>query len=446
MSKRPKGLIGKMLLAACVTGVIEIIWTLYNVYVPLWLQTGNPNFTAQAGIVGFGLSATMTGIIMTFDNIGALVIAPVCGVLSDVTKSKWGRRMPWIVLATPVAVVAFMLLPSFALRIPPELSGQSAALNSYLVPFFLMLVGILIPLAMIKTPAEALIYDITPSDDRTLAGAFSSLIGSVTGIIASIIASGLFAIYAGLPFWVFGVVSLLIILLVFLFVKEPIADIQVTKAEKIGVRLRNIAGDLKALSKESVQSLLLIITASFFYYLAFSQLGSFLSSYAVKVLGMSVGNSGLLYAVGGGCFFIGTLPAGFIGKKIGRKRTAIIGALVMGAAALVIFMTLNQTVVWVTMCILGFFSAFTMVCIEPMVVDSAPNDETIGTLLSINMVMRTLSYIAGPILGGFLIENINYDYRNTFIVMIGGAFMAALTLLPVKKGEMREPTVAQPGA
>jgi Na+/melibiose symporter-like transporter len=439
MGKRAKGLIGKMLLAAGVTGVIEILWTLYNVYVPLWLQTGNPNFIAKAGVVGFGLSATATGVIMTFDNIGALVISPVCGVLSDVTKSKWGRRMPWIVIATPIAVLAFMLMPFFVLRIPPELSGQSAALGPYLVPFFMALVAILIPLAMIKVPAESLLFDITPSEDRTLAGAFSSLIGSVTGIVASIIASMLFAVYAGLPFWVFGVVSLLIILLVFLFVKDPVlAD--TARVEKIGARLKGIFKDLKTLSKERVVSLVFIITASFFFYLSFSQLGSFLSSYAVKVLGMSMGSSGLLYAVGGGCFFIGTLPAGFIGKKIGRKKTSIIGALVMGAAALVIFLTSSQLVVWVSMCVLGFFSAFTMVCIEPMVVDSSPNDNTIGTLLSINMTMRTLSYIAGPILGGVLIEKINYDYRNMFIVMIAGAWFAALALLPVKKGEKREPT------
>lgn len=65
-------------------------------YVPVLLQAGNPAFgkTEGARTVGFGLSATLAGLIMTLGNIAAFFIQPVIGVLSDGTRTRIERRMP----------------------------------------------------------------------------------------------------------------------------------------------------------------------------------------------------------------------------------------------------------------------------------------------------------------------------------------------------------------
>ena len=45
----------------------SVMWAVYNTYVPIYLQAGGPGF--EASTFGFGLSATLTGFIMTLDNI-----------------------------------------------------------------------------------------------------------------------------------------------------------------------------------------------------------------------------------------------------------------------------------------------------------------------------------------------------------------------------------------
>ncbi|MBQ9782250.1 MAG: MFS transporter, partial [Clostridia bacterium] len=56
----------------------------------------------------FGLNQTLSGIIMALDNVLALVLLPVFGALSDKTKTKYGKRTPYIVIGTILAIVAFM--------------------------------------------------------------------------------------------------------------------------------------------------------------------------------------------------------------------------------------------------------------------------------------------------------------------------------------------------
>lgn len=428
----------KIVLAALVGGVIEILWTLYNIYVPLWLQSGNPGFKASGtSLVGFGFSASVTGIILTIDNVAGLFISPVAGALSDTTRTRWGRRMPWIAIATPIGALAFMLLPVIAMQIPAGLNGQTTELTRYFVPFMASLLFIILPLSIMRNPAEALLYDITPSSDRTMASAISNLVGAVSGIIASIVAAGLFAIHAGLPFWLFGVMCIVLIALVALFVKEPQASSMRDSDDKTD-GFTHIVASLKSMSAESKHSLLFILLSTFFFYLAFSQLGSFISSYAVVVLGMSTGSSGLFYAAGGAAFFVGAMPAGIIAKKLTRKKTAAIGLVVFAVVAALIYVSTNHTVIWVAMMIGGFFSSFTMVSLDPMVVDSAPNDDVLGTLLSIQRVGKLLSYVAGPILGGFLIEYFGNNYRNTWLVILFGCVAGAVALIPIRKGEQRE--------
>ena len=78
---------------------ISIIWALYNAYVPIFLQED------------FGLNKTITGGIMTIDNIFAIVLLPYLGALSDMTRTRWGRRKPYIMMGAPLGALMFALIP-----------------------------------------------------------------------------------------------------------------------------------------------------------------------------------------------------------------------------------------------------------------------------------------------------------------------------------------------
>jgi Na+/melibiose symporter-like transporter len=91
----------------------QLMWMIYNTYMPIFLQAGNPEFDARLAVstLGFGLSATMTGVIMTIDNIAAFFLQPLMGPISDRTRTRLGRRMPYILIFAPIAAIAFAVIP-----------------------------------------------------------------------------------------------------------------------------------------------------------------------------------------------------------------------------------------------------------------------------------------------------------------------------------------------
>ncbi len=122
----------------------SVMWAIYNTYVPIYLQAGSPGF--EAATFGFGLSATLTGFIMTLDNIAAFFLQPLTGALSDRTYTRFGRRMPYITGFAPIAVLGFFLIPVAPEMIPARYSGQVGELTG------------LFPLAAGKRPPVALFF------------------------------------------------------------------------------------------------------------------------------------------------------------------------------------------------------------------------------------------------------------------------------------------------
>ena len=430
---------GRVILVSLIVGCTELMWTLYNTYVPIWLQAGNPVFDAGLDIttVGFGFGAFVTGIILTFDNIAGLFISPVVGFLSDTTRSRFGRRKPWIIFCAPFAILAFALLPIFILRIPPELSGQTRQLTPYLIPFLIAVVAMLLPLAIMRTPANVIVYDITPSKNRTMANAIASMIGSGTGILAAIVGAILFNINPGLPFWIGSGLSAIVISLVAVRVTEPV-EREELPPEAQNVRFKDIFKGFLSLPKEDLRSLAFLYLSIFFSYLAFAQLQSFASSYGVFVLGMDVGSSGMIYATGGAAFLVAAIPTGFITKKLKRKPATLIGFVIFAIMGLLLYLFPSQALLWPLVGFGGFFWAFVWVNQDPMVMDSIDNDNVLGALGGLMSIARTLGYIAGPIIGGFVVEKLGNNYSNIWLVLMVGCILGALALLPTTKGEVRQ--------
>ena len=104
---------------------ISIIWPIFNQYIPLFLQAGNPEFERQLleqgrpipDIVGFGLAPSLALFIMTWDNIINMFIQPWVGAKSDQTWNRIGRRKPWILLGAPLALLGFVFASAAGLRI-----------------------------------------------------------------------------------------------------------------------------------------------------------------------------------------------------------------------------------------------------------------------------------------------------------------------------------------
>ena len=110
----------RILLASLLFASLDALTMIYNSYVPIYLQAGNPSMAiATAGVLGFGLGPALTGFILTLDNIASLILTPIIGVWSDGIKSKMGRRKPFLVYTMPFMVIALFLLPIF-----PEMTDE----------------------------------------------------------------------------------------------------------------------------------------------------------------------------------------------------------------------------------------------------------------------------------------------------------------------------------
>ena len=151
--------IKRTLLVGIAFMTISSFWQLYDFAIPLMLKND------------LGISDTVSGVVMSLDNILALFMLPLFGAISDKTMTKVGKRMPFIIVGTIATVVGMLLLP------------YAAASKS--LPLFIVALGVvLIFVATYRSPAVALMPDITIKPLRSKGNAIINLMGAVGGVIA----------------------------------------------------------------------------------------------------------------------------------------------------------------------------------------------------------------------------------------------------------------------
>ena len=153
-------LVGLAFLSICA------FWQMYDNLVPLILRET------------FHMDESLTGVIMAADNILALFLLPLFGGLSDrCRETPAGRRTPFILLGTGAAVVLMNLLPA----LDNSYAAQAAPFK--LVSFVIVLGLLLIAMGTYRSPAVALMPDVTPKPLRSRANAIINLMGAVGGVL-----------------------------------------------------------------------------------------------------------------------------------------------------------------------------------------------------------------------------------------------------------------------
>ncbi|MBW2180429.1 MAG: MFS transporter [Deltaproteobacteria bacterium] len=394
---------------------VSLLWGIYNAYVPVFLQAGRPDFSATAGVTGFGMSASFTGFIMTLDNIAALFILPFVGAYSDRIWTRWGRRKPFIATGAPIALLGFIAIPLFL--------GQSLLL--FMAAIFITLFA----MDIFRTPVVSLMPDITPSPKRSQANGMINLMGGVGGVLAFAVGGLLFKVSVGAPFYFGGIAMLLGCGIVLLFIREPNPEtVEPAEGEP------GLIGSLKTISKDKDFSTLYFLFAIFFWFLGYNALEVFFTSFAVNELNVDSGQATFLLAYFSLAIIIFAPVCGFIGGKTGRKKA--IGVGIIAFAALLTYgytiTTVLQAKIMLLLC--GIAWSFILVNSLPMVVDMAPQDR-LGAYTGLYYLSSQSSAIVGPILSGKIIDIFSNDYRTAFLYAAITLIIALLFLLPVKRGE-----------
>ncbi|MEL7590723.1 MAG: MFS transporter [Anaerolineaceae bacterium] len=393
---------------------VSVIWTTYNIFVPLFLANR------------YHLSPALIGFFLTLDNIAAFLIQPSVGVWSDRLRTPIGRRVPFVLIGAPIAALAFGVLP----------------MVNALPVFFACACMLVISMAFWRTPVMALMPDITPSRYRSQANGIINLMGGLGAVVASIGGSALYEVNDNYPFWFGSVLVIIAAALVLLFIKEPKIY---TDAEKPP----GLISSLRELIKDEDKSAVFLLAAIFFWVLTTQQADTFLTLYATRHLGISEGDAGRLAGHLGILFLLFAIPAGVLGGRIGRRKTITIGILSM---ALFIFLIAVLSKDFLTIFIThipilgriraanlflmasGISWAFININALPMVVDLTSADR-IGTYTGFYFLAYTLSSVVGPILNGWIILLAGHNYNMIMIIGPIALFISLFFLSRVKKGE-----------
>ncbi|NLS75704.1 MAG: SLC45 family MFS transporter [Chloroflexi bacterium] len=415
---------------------ISVVWQVYNTFVPLFLQSGDPLFDAQSksDILGFGLSATWSGFIMTLDNIAALILLPLVGAWSDRTRTRIGRRYPFILTGAPIAALAFALVPVATGMINPAANGKIVG-NGGPFALFIAAIGVfLLAMACFRTPVVAMMPDLTPSPLRSKANGVINFMGGFGGVIAALGLASFFDLNQGIPFWAGVIIMLVAVVVMFVTVREPkMEDLPVEQAggQKQRLGLRNIA----LAPAENRKSLILLMLAIFCWFVGYGGIGTFLSSYAVTNLGVSAGTAGMLSSISTGAFILFAIPAGIIGGRFGRKRTIISGLIVFAILLLFARAVPTLAAMYVALGLGGLAWSLVNVNSLPMIVDTTNDARLLGTFTGLYYFASQSADILGPILNGAVIDLTGRNYSNILVVAPIFFVLAILCMLRVTRGE-----------
>ena len=396
---------------------VSVIWSVYNAFVPIFLDGK------------FGLSAAWIGFFMTLDNIAALLIQPPIGALSDRLRTPIGRRIPFILIGAPIAAIAFGLIP----------------IVSILPLFVLCTSSLLISMALWRTPVVALMPDITPSKFRSQANGVINFMGGIGAIIAFLIGANLYEKNTSYPFWLGSALVIISSLLVFAFIKEP-KNFEINEEEK-----PSLVKALINLFKEKEKSPLRILFAIFFWFVAYNAIEAFFTLYAVKHLQLSGADGSRLLGQLSLVFVLMALPAGYIGSKFGRKRTIMTGIFIMGSAILMMYILPPDvlTILYTKLPVIGNFYSVSIILMVaglswalininslPMVVDMT-DDIHIGTFTGLYYMASTLAAILGPNLNGWIVQLSNNNYSLMMLFSPIFMLMAFIMMAGVHRGEAK---------
>ena len=467
--------------------LISAFWQAYDAIIPLILTNH------------FGLHQTASGAIMSIDNVLAVFMLPLFGALSDRVMTKRGRRTPFIVVGAVSAICSFIALICFdayqvntlinagiverydeakvflteatAAVEAATASGNSIALaeaeemlanaNSLIstiqqdvlnmtlnniwviITFIAILLIVLIAMATFRSPAVALMPDVTVKPLRSKANAIINLVGTVGGILVLVL--GKVFKTSGHPYmkytwYIIAVAAIMLVgLLIFIFtVKERK---WAAEMEEDTVRLGLVekaeeeTGEKRKLSRPELRSLLLILASVALWYIGYNSITSKYSVYATNILGFDYN---LTLIIAQAAAIVSYIPVGIIASKIGRRKTILAGVLMLTTAFFIgnfITTSISEFVMYPVFILAGMGWATINVNSFPMVVELARGGD-VGKYTGYYYTASMSAQIVAPILSGLLYDLVGMRYM---FFAFGTLFVALsfVTMFFVRHGDSK---------
>ena len=420
-------LVGLAFLSICA------FWQMYDSIVPLILTRT------------FHLNETFSGAIMAADNVLALFLLPIFGGISDRTDTSLGKRMPFILFGTGCAIILLNILPLLD-------NGYAAAPSTFkLVSFVIVLGLLLIAMGTYRSPAVALMPDVTPKPLRSKGNAIINLMGAVGGILYLAVAAvmypnskvqGLAHVNYQPLFLVVSAIMFVAVGVLFLTIKEPKLTAENRELEKQHPEW-NLAEDdgsgnqvLPAPVKRSLGFLLASIAL---WFAGYNGVTTWFTTYISVVMGQGLGGASTCLLVATAGAIVSYIPIGALASKIGRKKTIMGGIILLAACFLLGFVLTTvyssiNAVMFVVFALVGLAWAAINVNSLPMVVEMCKGSD-IGKFTGYYYTASMSAQIITPILAGTLMRHISYQILFPYAALF--VSLSFVTMLFVRHGDVK---------
>ena len=414
---------------------IIAFWQLYDNIVPLLLTNT------------FHLNETVTGAIMAADNVLALFLLPFFGKLSDNTRTKIGRRMPYILVGTVISAILLVVLPIIDNGVANGVKGFI-----FTLPAFVIVLGMLLfVMSVYRSPAVALMPDITPKPLRSKGNAMINLMGALGGIVYLAFAAVMYpksktegvehVNYTAL-FIFMAAFMLISVLVMFITVKEN----KLAK-ENDEIEAQHPEWDLteekedgnSKLPRPVFKSLIFLLLSIALWYIGYNAVTTWFTTYISNIMGEGIGGASTCFLIANVGAIISYVPLGILASKIGRKKSIYFGTLLLTAsfaACGVLTTTMDHisVLMYVVFALVGVAWAAISVNSLPMVVEMCKGSDS-GKFTGFYYTASMLGQVITPILSGSLLRGISY--KVLFVYAAAFSLLSFITMIFVKHGDVK---------
>ena len=387
----------------------------------------------------FHMGESVSGIIMAADNILALFLLPLFGGLSDKCTSRLGRRRPYILFGTLAAVAVMMALPILT-------DSFHASPDAWKQVCFIIGLGILLTaMGTYRSPAVALMPDVTPKPLRSKANAIINLMGALGGIIYLIITTFLYKTTADvyvsyLPlFAIVGGIMLAALAVILLCVDEPklVAEQRRYEDAHPEDNLTQVTENGETLPKDVKRSLCFLLASIALWFIGYNGVTTWFSVYAGRTWHMTLAQANTCLTIATAGAILSYIPVGNVASNVGRRKTIRFGTLLLASSffAAFLYTMLSDSfspVLYGLFVLVGMAWAAINVNSLPMVVEICSGNE-VGKFTGLYYTFSMSAQIMTPIVAGWLLEHV--DYKTLFPYAAIFVFASFVTMGFVKHGD-----------
>ncbi len=382
----------------------SISWSLYNQQVPISLL-------AYIG------SIAIVGLIMGLDNLVGVVIQPIMGNVSDNTRTKWGRRIPYIMIGIPVSAIFFALI--------------AFETNIYSLLFFMFF--FIVAMSFYRSQTVALMPDFIQPQHRSKANSIINMMSAISLVGASLISMFLVDISLQLAFIVVSIIMIVGLIVLILTVKEKNAysyQLILKTEEEAGEKVKkekekvSLVSSFKDVLEEKDKSTITMLVAIFFISVGWAALNALLSAYGMNVLGLTRGQAGGLMLFGAITFLLSAFPLAVLAEKYGRRLFIKIGLFIFAGSLIFGFFVRDLLVIYIMIALIGIAYACIIVNTIVIIWGLAPSERKIGTYTGMYYLFTFSAEIFGPGLVGLLTDITGWEY-----FFLNGAIFLIIALI-----------------